>query len=370
MEETLALNASDSDLLEEISNTPEVSETSPSPVIPAGQPPRPRSVVQIRRRLRSSISDSSNAIGPSPPHRPRGRTRRLQTLLSNPLPIQTRRRPAEPPRGDFTRATRQRPHFSVIFETFYTTPRAKHHFRVAVAVATTMTSRHRLRLSPLIQPLPRASSPLSPHEPVLNYINSRLACQASPLDPPFISETGRVAARSWFQRHFRQILLRSGIPPEPYSGHSFRIGAASTASGRGIPDNITKILGHWASTAYLAYSRRETVPPLRVSIPQVPSRIPPVNHGTTLPMVPPHPSFPSSLIPLAFPPLTPSSLPSSLILRPPSLHPSSPSPLLPSPLIPSSLILRPPSLHPSNPLTLSFPKPSHSLPPTLPERHL
>ncbi|XP_027136074.1 uncharacterized protein LOC113746034 [Larimichthys crocea] len=75
MDETLALNASDSDLLDEISNTPEVPETSPSPVIPAGQPPRPRSVVQIRRRLRSSISDSSNAIGPSPPHRPRGRTR-------------------------------------------------------------------------------------------------------------------------------------------------------------------------------------------------------------------------------------------------------------------------------------------------------
>ncbi|KAE8288353.1 hypothetical protein D5F01_LYC12222 [Larimichthys crocea] len=63
------------DLHEEISNTPEVSETSPSPVIPAGQPPRPRSVVQIRRRLRSSISDSSNAIGSSPPHGPRGRTR-------------------------------------------------------------------------------------------------------------------------------------------------------------------------------------------------------------------------------------------------------------------------------------------------------
>ncbi|KAE8289536.1 hypothetical protein D5F01_LYC11239 [Larimichthys crocea] len=75
MDETLALNASNRDLLEEISNTPEVSETSPSPVIPAGQPPRLRSVVQVRRHLRSSISNSSNAIGPSPPHRPRGRTR-------------------------------------------------------------------------------------------------------------------------------------------------------------------------------------------------------------------------------------------------------------------------------------------------------
>ncbi|KAE8281680.1 hypothetical protein D5F01_LYC20679 [Larimichthys crocea] len=103
----------------------------------------------------------------------------------------------------------------------------------------------------------RLNSPLSPYEPVLNYINSRLACQASPLDPLFISETGRVATRSWFHHHFRQILLRSGIPPEPYSGHSFRIGAASTASRRGIPDNITKILGRWASTAYLAYVRND-----------------------------------------------------------------------------------------------------------------
>ncbi|KAE8295200.1 hypothetical protein D5F01_LYC06126 [Larimichthys crocea] len=47
-------------------------------------------------------------------------------------------------------------------------------------------------------------------------------------------KTGRVATRSWFHHHFRQILLRSGIP-----------------------DNITKILGRWASTAYLAYVRND-----------------------------------------------------------------------------------------------------------------
>ncbi|KAK0136681.1 hypothetical protein N1851_027128 [Merluccius polli] len=71
------------------------------------------------------------------------------------------------------------------------------------------------------------------------------------------SETGRVATRSWFHHHFRQILSRSGIPPEPYSGHSFRIGAASTASRQGIPDNVTKILGRWSSTAYLTYVRND-----------------------------------------------------------------------------------------------------------------
>ncbi|KAE8296921.1 hypothetical protein D5F01_LYC03533 [Larimichthys crocea] len=37
-------------------------------------PPRLHFVVRVRRRPRSSISDSSNAIGPSPPHSPRGRS--------------------------------------------------------------------------------------------------------------------------------------------------------------------------------------------------------------------------------------------------------------------------------------------------------
>ena len=36
------------------------------------------------------------------------------------------------------------------------------------------------------------------------------------------------------------------ISPELYSGHSFRIGAASTASRQGIPDQTKKILGCWS----------------------------------------------------------------------------------------------------------------------------
>ncbi|KAE8291571.1 hypothetical protein D5F01_LYC08927 [Larimichthys crocea] len=210
----------------------------------------------------------------------------------------------------------------------------------------------------------RLSSPSSPYEPVLNYINSRLACQASPLDPPFISETGRVATRSRFHRQSSHALpVRSGIPPELYSGHSLRVGAASTASGRGIPDNVTKTLGHWASTTYLAYVRND---PNDIRNAHVPSRIPPVNLRTTLPMDPPHPTFPSTLIPLAFPSLDshpfiphPSTLiPSSLIPRLSSPHPFIPHP---STLIPrlSSLILllipHPPTPIPSSLIPLAFP---------------
>ena len=40
-----------------------------------------------------------------------------------------------------------------------------------------------------------------------------------------------------------------------YSGHSFRIGAASTVAVVGIEDSLIKTVGRWESTAYLSYVR-------------------------------------------------------------------------------------------------------------------
>ena len=40
-----------------------------------------------------------------------------------------------------------------------------------------------------------------------------------------------------------------------YSGHSFRIGAATTAAAVGVEDSMIKTLGRWKSAAYLAYVR-------------------------------------------------------------------------------------------------------------------
>ena len=40
-----------------------------------------------------------------------------------------------------------------------------------------------------------------------------------------------------------------------YSGHSFHIGAATTAASQGLPDHLIKILGRWSSDAYQRYSR-------------------------------------------------------------------------------------------------------------------
>ena len=101
----------------------------------------------------------------------------------------------------------------------------------------------------------RLSSFLSPYESLLNYTLTRRAQHASPSDPLFITNRGSVATRTWFHNHLRLVLSKAGYFPELFSGHSFRIGAASTASSRGVPDRVIQILGCWSSQAYHCYIR-------------------------------------------------------------------------------------------------------------------
>ena len=54
---------------------------------------------------------------------------------------------------------------------------------------------------------------------------------------------------------FRKALWKAGLQPETYAGHSFRIGAVTTAVACRMPADITKTLGRWKSQAYLLYVR-------------------------------------------------------------------------------------------------------------------
>lgn len=79
---------------------------------------------------------------------------------------------------------------------------------------------------------------------------------------PFFSfADGSYLTQDRFVRAVRSALDRIGIVSSNYAGHSFRIGAATTAAQRGIQDVLIKTLGRWESSAYTLYVKtpRETL---------------------------------------------------------------------------------------------------------------
>ena len=66
---------------------------------------------------------------------------------------------------------------------------------------------------------------------------------------------GRALTRERFVDQVRKVLQEAGIDQSAYSGHSFRIGAATTAAAQGIQDSLIKTMGRWQSVAYQLYVR-------------------------------------------------------------------------------------------------------------------
>lgn len=71
----------------------------------------------------------------------------------------------------------------------------------------------------------------------------------------FRSTDGTPLTKASFVERVRAVLTRAGIPLSGYSGHSFRIGAATAAAQAGIPDSAIQALGRWSSSAFLRYIR-------------------------------------------------------------------------------------------------------------------
>ena len=71
----------------------------------------------------------------------------------------------------------------------------------------------------------------------------------------FHFEDNTPLTKSKFTSKFRDLLIQAGIDSSLYAGHSFRIGAASTAAAKGVEDSLIQTLGRWKSSAYLLYVR-------------------------------------------------------------------------------------------------------------------
>ena len=78
---------------------------------------------------------------------------------------------------------------------------------------------------------------------------------ARPQGPLFSFQSGRFLTRSVVVNLLRDAARHAGLPYQSLKGHSFRIGAASTAAAAGLPDWLIKVLGRWSSDSYQLYIR-------------------------------------------------------------------------------------------------------------------
>ena len=94
-------------------------------------------------------------------------------------------------------------------------------------------------------------SDLCPVAALLDY----LVVRSTAPGPLFVYGDGRYLTRQRLVLAVRAALQGAGIDQSKYCGHSFRIGAATTAAAHGLEDSIIKTLGRWESMAYLRYVR-------------------------------------------------------------------------------------------------------------------
>ena len=91
---------------------------------------------------------------------------------------------------------------------------------------------------------------LCPVRALTQYLHVR----GSTPGPLFLLSDGTPLHRQWLTSNIQSIFSAAGVPG-CYTGHRFRIGAATSAASRGLPDHLIKTLGRWSSDAYQIYIR-------------------------------------------------------------------------------------------------------------------
>ena len=99
--------------------------------------------------------------------------------------------------------------------------------------------------------LERTGNILCPVSAMLVYL---AICPPTP-GPLFIFQDGSHLSRDRLVTHMRDTLSQLGVDVTKFSGHGFRIGAASSAAKAGFSDSFIQKLGRWKSDAFTTYIR-------------------------------------------------------------------------------------------------------------------
>lgn len=73
--------------------------------------------------------------------------------------------------------------------------------------------------------------------------------------PLFKFICGSPVTYSYFNSSLKSLLTFVGLSPQLYKGHSFRIGAATSAAARGVSQSMIQSMGRWKSDAFKNYIR-------------------------------------------------------------------------------------------------------------------
>ena len=82
-----------------------------------------------------------------------------------------------------------------------------------------------------------------------------MAVRGTSPGPLFVFQDATPLTQSELVSCLRSTLAMAGLDCSNYSGHSFRIGAATTAAASGLRDAMIQTLGKWSSDSYKRYIR-------------------------------------------------------------------------------------------------------------------
>ncbi|XP_034091666.1 uncharacterized protein LOC117559108 [Gymnodraco acuticeps] len=99
----------------------------------------------------------------------------------------------------------------------------------------------------------RIDSQFCPYKSMIKFLQLRPT--SNPLSPLFLISGNYPLTQRQFNIYLKQVLIKSGLSPLLYTGHSFRIGAATSAANQGVSSSSLQQLGRWSSSAFSSYIR-------------------------------------------------------------------------------------------------------------------
>ncbi|XP_060070770.1 uncharacterized protein LOC132557283 [Ylistrum balloti] len=101
------------------------------------------------------------------------------------------------------------------------------------------------------------NSVFTPVSTMREYLNLRLSSGATLSSPLFLDHihSSTPLMRHTFISYLKETLSRVGINNKSFNGHSFRIGASTSAAAAGVEDHVIQTLGRWSSDCFIRYIR-------------------------------------------------------------------------------------------------------------------